>query len=556
MDIVDVLPSEVDIKYSHLKIDGLFVSIITIVKYEVNIETINTMNVLLTDKETQITFHIRRENNFEVLKKLTSVIAESASEISSASKNQIDINVLDGIKQRASDLRRKIQIDNEQVYTLSTYIVVKAKTESELLNKQKMIINRLYSHQIVAKPSNFRQKEAYVATLPLMLNPPLLANNTHCVFTEHAIAKLFPFFEKDVFNKNGIIVGNANNNLCVIDIFSNKNNNYNMCIFGSSGAGKSYFVKLMIIKNAYKGIRQIIIDPEGEYVELVRKLGGHVYTFNTYNPFEIDESSTVNNNYFEDKIEYVEKYILNFVQDIDKQKLKDAIIQAYCEKGINQTKESLYKLTDEDKIYSKPKYINKFPTIKDLIRILKLNGIDINIIEEKYEENNNNLNSTEIFCFCLNSKSIESLQKEMKIFIPKIYELIRENTLIYFDEIWRGISLGQDSYVIEHIYNMFKTLRKKKAGIVAISQDICDLFSLDNGGFGKSILNNSNMKVLFKMEWQDIEVFQRMLPGEAISKKIKSLNRGNAYVNMNNTNFTLEVNATNFEHQLIEGEET
>ena len=554
MDIVDILPSNVEIKYSHLKIDGIFVSVITIVKYETNIEIMKTMNLLLSDKEAQISFHIRRENNFEVLKKLTSVIAESSSEISSVSKNQIDINVLDGIKQRASDLRKKIQIDNEQVYTISAYIVVKATTEAELLNKQKLVINKLYSHQIVSKPSNFRQKEAYVATLPLMLNPPILANNTHSVFTERAIAKFFPFFEKDIFNKNGIIVGKANNNLCVIDVFSNKNNNYNMCIFGSSGAGKSYFVKLMIIKNAYKGIRQIIIDPEGEYVELVKKLGGHVYTMDTYNPFEIDEVSTANNNFFEEKIGQIEQYVLTNMPDIDKQKLKAAIMQTYSETGITKDKASLYKLTDEDKIYSKPKYINKFPTIKDLIRILKLNGVEVNDLEDRYKENKSKVNNSEIFCFHLNSQSIESVQKEMKIFIPKIYELISENTLIYFDEIWKGISLGKDYYVIEHIYNMFKTLRKKKAGIIAISQDIYDLFSLDNGAFGKSILNNSNMKVLFKMEWQDIEIFQRMLSGEDISKKIKSLNRGMAYINMNNTNFTLEVNGTDFEHQMIEGE--
>ena len=142
----------------------------------------------------------------------------------------------------------------------------------------------------------------------------------------------------------------------------------------------------------------------------------------------------------------------------------------------------------------------------------------------------------------------------MQTFMPKIYELIKDETLIYFDEVWKTIGLGQDRYVIENIYNMFKTLRKKKAGIIAISQDICDLFSLDGGNFGKSILNNANTKVLFKMEWQDIEMFERMLQGAKISGNIKALARGNACVSMGNTNFNLEVKATEYEHKLIEGE--
>jgi len=100
---------------------------------------------------------------------------------------------------------------------------------------------------------------------------------------------------------------------------------------------------------------------------------------------------------------------------------------------------------------------------------------------------------------------------------------------------------------------MFKTLRKKRAGIIAISQDICDLFTLDGGNFGKSILNNANIKVLFKMEWQDIEMFERMLKNATIGNNIKMLPRGNAYVTMGNANFNLEIKATEYEHKLIEG---
>lgn len=234
MEEIKVLPSNLEIKYDYLKVDGVYISVITIVKYETNIEILKTMENLIGENEIEIAFHIKRENNYEVLKKLTSIIAETGSEIGSVSKNQIDINLIDNMKNKATELRRKIQIDNEQVYMLSTYVVIKAKSIDELMSKQRKYINTLYARQIVAKPSNFRQKDAYLATVPLKLNSSDVSKYTHSIFTEQALAKLFPFFEKDVLSKNGILIGRTNNNFCSIDIFSSKNNNYNMCVFGTS----------------------------------------------------------------------------------------------------------------------------------------------------------------------------------------------------------------------------------------------------------------------------------------------------------------------------------
>ena len=554
MEIFEILPTSLEIKYDHITIDGMYISTIVVIQYETNINILNTIQSLVGTEEIEISFQVKRENNFEILKKLTNIIAESKSEINSVSKNQIDLNLLDNIKNKAMQLRKKIQIDNEQVYMLSTYVVIKEKSVSELINKQKKYINMLYSKQIIAKPSNFRQKEGYIATLPLLENKAILSKYTHSVFTEKALAKLFPFYVTDILNNNGILLGKANNNLCLIDVFSEKNNNYNMCVFGSSGAGKSYFIKLMIIKNAYKGIRQIIIDPEGEYVELIESLGGRVYTMENYNPFEICESFVESPGFFKEKVEQVVEYIANMTQIKDKEKIKKYVQDTYKKFGINEHKESLYSENNENKLYIKPQYTQTFPTTNDFIQVAQEFQEKLDVLSKNCISHNKS-NNNELYCFYVKSNSVEEITKQMKIFMPKIYELIKRDTLIYFDEIWKSISLGQDRYVIENIYNMFKTLRKRKAGIVTISQDICDLFRLDAGSFGKSILNNANIKVLFKMEWNDIELLERILQSSDVGKHIKSLTRGNAYIAMGSTNFNLEIKATEYEHKLIEGAE-
>ena len=358
----------------------------------------------------------------------------------------------------------------------------------------------------------------------------------------------------DILDKSGIILGRTNNNLCAIDMFSEKNNNYNMCVFGSTGAGKSYFIKLMIIKNAYKGIRQIIIDPEGEYVDLINSLGGKIYDYKYYNPFYIEESSLAENDFFNKKVDQVITFVKSNVQIENNELLRNCIKKAYKLYGINANKESLYELSNKTKLFIKPQYKQKFPNMNDLFNILEKEGLRIPEELRSIYTSSNKEEKSELYCFNLKGKTMKQINLEMKTFMLKIYELIKEETLIYFDELWKCIGCSEDRYVIENIYSMFKTLRKKKAGIISISQDIYDLFTLDNGNFGKSILNNSNIKVLFKMEWQDIEMLDRIFKNKRMASNTKILTRGNAYVSMNNTSFNLEVNATNDEHKLIEGD--
>lgn len=552
MELMSIYPMRVEVKYNYLSVDEVYIATICIMKCERNIELLDTIKKIICLDEIEISFHFEKLDSVELLKKLTNIIAKSTSEIKSISENQVDINLIDNIKHNATNLRKKIQVNNEQIYNMSTYILVKDKNLQELNTKIKKVVNTLYSSSILAKPCNFKQKEAYLATLPIMRNELILKKHNNCILTENGVTKLFPFYNEDIFENKGAIIGKANGNLCSIDIFSNKNSNYNMCIFGTSGAGKSYFVKLLLIKNAYKGIRQIIVDPEGEYIELVQKLGGNVYTIDNYNPFEIAENFVSEEKFFEKKISQIENYLKDRFNIVCNQQHRQVMIDLYNKYGISEDKESLYVLNEGPKIYTKPKYKEQVPTLQEY-----LNYIGCNSMLDKLKTNGDReekQRKTEIFCFHLKGRTAEEIKKEMRLFLPKLMELIKRETIIYFDELWKCIYSDKDGYVIETIYNMFKTFRKKKASTVIISQDICDLFNVDNGNFGKSILNNTSMKVLFKMEWSDIEILERLLKNKEQIEIIKRLERGKAYMSVDNTNFELQIQGTEFEHKLIEGE--
>jgi len=547
IDSLKWLPYDIKIKYNSLIVNEGYQAILTIVKYD-NIEFLKTMEAILCDIKMQVVFHIKRQIASEFLKKLSKTIITSDSEIKSISTNQIDNDILIKNKKEAEEIKRKIQIDDEQIFLVETYIKVYGENEKELIKNVSKVINNLYVANIIARPCNFRQKEAYISMLPVSRDTPLLSKYTENIFVGESLGMLFPFFTREIYSKDGVVVGKVNNNICKLALLSKNNLNYNMCVFGSSGAGKSYYIKLNILRHLYKGVNQIIIDPEGEYVELVRKLGGVVYDLDTYNPLYIEEKFAKNN---EDFLSKKSDLVLNYLKTrygyIPMSKERDVIKNLYNKYGINENKNSLYSSGNEMQIYIKNRYKEDFPELLELIQ--KLN------IHEKINDKKCINKTAKLTCIHIKSRNIDTIKEEMKLFVPKIYELITEDTLIYFDEIWKCISTGEDKSVLEEIYNMFKTLRKKKAGIIAISQDIGDLFSIDNGNLGKSILNNSHTKVFFKLEYSDAEKLNNLsLTEELIKNKVFNLDRGHAYIKQGNSKFILQVIASEYENKLIEGE--
>lgn len=541
----DFLPFDIKIKYNYLQIEGRYMATLTVLKYTSSISFLKTMDDYYNIPEIKITFNVTRQNTAEVLKKLTRIISNVGAEMFDKLGNKLEENVLIDMKKEAEKIKKDIQIDGQQIYLISTYISTYANSEQELMTKVRSLVNKLYVHGIVAKPNNFKQKEGYLAMLPIGVKPNIITKYTENICTEAALSNLFPYFTRSVLNTNGTIVGRANGNICSIDLLNEKNMNYNMCVFGTSGAGKSYYIKLYILRSLYKNINQIIIDPEGEYEEMVKKLGGNIYEKDTYNPFEISENfAKRNSNFLQIKIDEIVNYLNNrFSIDLDHGSIKEKIRKMYLECGITCKLNSLYTLQENDKIYLNPKYKNKFPDIKELLTQLNLKA---NFNENSYSTPNNKLH-----LFVIKSRTSDDIKKEITLFIPKIYELIEENTLIYFDEIWKCISMGNDKTMLEEVYNMFKTLRKKKAGIVAISQDIGDLFNIDGGNFGKSILNNSHTKMFFRMEYSDMEKINK-LNLELKENNVSYLDKGSAYVKQGNTNYKVEIRSNKYEHCIIE----
>ena len=152
----------------------------------------------------------------------------------------------------------------------------------------------------------------------------------------------------------------------------------------------------------------------------------------------------------------------------------------------------------------------------------------------------------------------ENLKYGMCLFIELFWDRIKKDRKIkksiYLDEIWRLIGVTSNKDVASFIYKIFKTIRKYGGSAVAITQDVSDLFSLENGTYGRSILNNSSIKNFFSLEEENLNILQQY---ENISDRekieIKSLKRGETLMIVGDDHIVTRIESADFEDEIITG---
>ena len=396
----------------------------------------------------------------------------------------------------------------------------------------------------------------------------------------NGIISTYPFISSSIFDENGIFIGMNiyNNSMVFIDRYNTeKYKNANMCIFGTSGAGKSFYTKLLILRYRLMGYEQYVIDPEREYNNLCKNLDGTLLKIgpssNTYiNILDIREESIEDNEqgYLANKISKLIGFFNLIFGELDEEEkaiLEDKLIELYKIKNITFDDKSLYK-EDNEKVTIKPIFKNTYdmPILEDLYNLLKKDTKTqifaiklIPFIKGSLKFFNNYTNAE------LNNKLIvadvyelgeDNLKYGMYLFTDLFWDKIKKDRkikkAIYLDEIWRLIGVTSNKEVASFIYKIFKTIRKYGGSSVAITQDISDLFSLNEGTYGKSILNNSSIKTFFSLEEENIKVLEKYTNlSEKEKIEIKSLKRGECLMFVGNEHILTKIESADFEKEII-----
>lgn len=247
--------------------------------------------------------------------------------------------------------------------------------------------------------------------------------------------------------------------------------------------------------------------------------------------------------------------------------LEEKIIKCYNKKGITFDDNTLYK-NEKNKINIKPifKESTDMPILEDLYNILgedeKTKKMQIKLIpfvkgSLKFFNNYTNIElNNKLIIADIYELGEENLKYGMYLFTDLFWDKIKKDRkikkAIYLDEVWRLIGVTSNKEVASFIYKIFKTIRKFGGSSIAITQDISDLFSLSDGIYGKSIINNSSIKIFFSLEEENI-----LLLGEytKLSEKekieIRSLKRGECLILAGNEHILTKIEKADYEEKII-----
>lgn len=552
----------------YIEIDGMFFSSLLIINYNRIFQELIFKNILEINENILISIYIEKNNQYKIIKEIAKNIGNTTVDLEKINNSRIDIDIAKSSLEDAKYIRREMQLNNQQLLYFYTYITTYSKNKEELKNQINKIEEILQNSGLKSKKSYFRQEQTILANLPLNKNNYDIKRAVKRNILTDGIKGTYPFITSTIYDEQGILYGTDinNNSLIIIDKFDReKYKNSNTCIFGSSGSGKSYFTKIQVLRNYILNINQYIIDPEREYEKISKSLDGSLIKIGpaskTYiNIFDIREDSLEENEegYLATKLNKLIGFFKLIFQDIteeERTELENKIIKIYKNKNIDFNDKSLFKN-------------NKFKT-----------STDMPILEDLYKELNKKMQKKiepfitgSLKCFNnytnieLNNKLIigdiyelgeENIQFGMYIFIELFWDKIKKDRnsrkIIYLDEIWRLIGITSNKETASFIYKIFKTIRKYGGGATAITQDVSDLFSLEEGAYGKSILNNSELKLFFSLEEENIKTLEKYIDiNEKEKIEIKSLRKGECLFFVGKDHILTKINSDKFEQELIE----
>ena len=576
----EIYPAYINLKNSkYIEIDNLYYAGLICVDYYREQTDLILKTLIETYINMNISIFYEKQDSYKTIKDLTYHIGNVGVELKESNENRQDIDIAAFTYNDAKYIRKEMQLNNEDLYFLYVYIIIYDTDLKKLEYYLNKIEGITQSKGIQTRRANFREEEVFLATLPFMENKEIIKEAARRNILTSGLLSTYPFISSTIFDSEGIFIGTNiyNNSMVFIDRYNTqKYKNANMCIFGTSGAGKSFYTKLLILRYKLLGIKQYIIDPDREYSNICKEVEGTLIkigpTSETYiNVLEIRKESIEEGEkgYLATKISKLIGFfnlIFGELNEEEKALIEEKLIETYNRKNITFDDDTLYK-KDKNKILKEFKKSKDMPILRDLYELLgedeRTKKFKIKLIpfiegSMKFFNNYTNIEiNNELIIADIYDLGEENIQYGMYLFTDIFWDKIKENRnekkAIYLDEIWRLIGVTSNKNVASFIYKIFKTIRKYGGSSVAITQDISDIFSLENGIYGKSILNNSNIKVFFCLEDENINILEKYAKlSEKEKIEIKSFSKGECLMFVGDDHILTKIESSEIEKKIIE----
>ena len=581
-----IAPESVDFRHSnYVRINGIYHAYLLVPSdgYKQKVAP-GWLSLLINAGEgIDIDFYLHKQPKDKIQQRLGQQIRINRSKIKDASDTNADFDDLDSAIRSGYFLKAGLA-NNEDFYYINLLITITASNLEELQWRIQEMKKLLISQDMDLHSCYFLQEQGFLSSLPLAnLDKKLYELSKRNVLTTGA-ASCYPFTSYSICDDNGILFGvnKHNNSLVIADIFDSKQyKNSNICILGCSGAGKTFTMQTMALRMRRKGIQVFIIAPlKGhEFYRACKNVGGEFIQIspasqNCINVMEIRkvdnsvnellDGPTLDASALASKIQRLHIFFSLLIPDMnheEKQLLDETLIKTYARKGITHKNESLI---DPDH----PNQYKEMPILEDVYNILMespdtkrlahiLNRLVHRSASSFNQKTNVDLtNKYTVLDISELTGSSDLLTVGMFVALDYVWDKAKENRTeekaIFVDEVWQLIGASSNRLAAEFVLEIAKIIRSYSGAGIFATQDLNDFFALDDGKYGKGIINNCKTKIILNMEDEEAQRVKNILHlSETEVMNITHFQRGNGLISTNNNNITVEFKASTLEKELI-----
>ncbi len=536
---------------TYLQIGDTFVRTLFISGYPY-VANVGWLNMLINfNQDLDISYHIEQVDPLMALPKLNRKITELESTKRTMLKagKVIGSEITDPLES-AMELKDKIQRGQEKLFQISIYMTLSASSLEEL-NKTTQVLETIMSSRLFyIKNATFQQLEGLQSTLPRGENQLAQKRN----LDSSSAALTFPFVSSELVQESGILYGinKSNNSLVIVDRFSL--NNANSIIFAQSGSGKSYTAKVEILRQLMQQTKVIVIDPEREYKQLAKSIGGTYIRLSAtskekINPFDFSLKSVTGENGLAEHIQDLTEIISlmsGSLSDEERAVVDKALIETYKLFGISMRKQKY----DADQ---------KFPLLKDFYKTLKkmkqkelchrLDKFVSGSLSSVFNSQTNVDLSNRLVVFDIKDLD-ESLRQIMILttanFVHAQVKSDPQKRILVIDEAWL---LLQHEESARFLAGLVRRARKHYLGVTLISQQANDFL---NQEYGRAIASQSSLRILMKQDTTSIKkVVQEFNLSEYEQQFLLTCDRGEALIIADQNHVAVKIVASEKEHPML-----
>jgi len=510
LELKDVLaPSALEITPRELHLGDKIARTFFIISYPRFLANNWFSPIINLDKVFDISVFIHPIDTGSILKQFQKKVAEVQSQIHMrAEKGMVRDPVLDQSYQNLERLRDQLQQAQERIFDVGVYLTIYADSKDELDKVESEIKSILEAQLIFVKPALFQQEQGYSSVLPIARDEL----NVRSKLNSSPLSTLFPFVSFDLTADKGILYGinRHNSSLVLFDRFSLEN--YNSVIFAKSGSGKSYAVKLEILRSMMFDTEVIVIDPEREYEYLADATGGRYFNISLssehhINPFDLppvreDENpaDVLRSNII--TLVGLFRIMLGGLSPEEDAVIDQAITETYALKDINGS---------SDFSSLEPPLMSDFELV-----LAGIEGSDSLVQRlQKYTKGswsgfinrptNVDINK-KLVVFSVRDMEDDLKSVAMYIITNFIWTNVRKELkkrLLIVDEAWW---MMKEEDTASFLFGIAKRGRKYYLGLSTITQDVNDFLS---SPYGTPMITNSSIQLLLKQSPTAIDVVQK-----------------------------------------------